>query len=83
MCFAGLALQMLEWRDVIELAVQTLGTDPQGLVVLLELLTVLPEEVTEGRKVSLSVSVYLFLLLLFSFFFLFFFFFLSSPLPSY
>ena len=58
MCLAGLALQMLEWRDVIELVVQTLGADPQGLVVLLEFLTVLPEEVTEGRKVSLSVSAF-------------------------
>ena len=56
MCLAGLALQMLEWRDVIDLVVQALGTDVQSSVVLLEFLTVLPEEVTEGRKVSLSVS---------------------------
>ena len=42
---------------MIDLVVQTLGTDAQSLVVLLEFLTVLPEEVTEGRKVSLSVSV--------------------------
>jgi hypothetical protein len=47
---------MLEWRDVIDLVVQALGTDAQSLVVLLEFLTVLPEEVAEGRKVSLSVS---------------------------
>ena len=55
-CLAGLALQMLEWKDVIGLAVQALGTDQHGSVVLLEFLTVLPEEVTDGRKVSLSVS---------------------------
>ncbi|KAI5806937.1 armadillo-type protein [Geopyxis carbonaria] len=53
-CLAGLALQMLEWRDVIDLVVSALGNDLQGSVVLLEFLTVLPEEVTEGRKVSLS-----------------------------
>jgi transportin-3 len=53
---AGLALQMLEWKDVIGLAVQALGNDQHGSVVLLEFLTVLPEEVTDGRKVSLSVS---------------------------
>lgn len=53
-CLAGLALQMLEWRDVIDLVVQALGTDAQRSIVLLEFLTVLPEEVTEGRKVSLS-----------------------------
>ncbi|TGZ83002.1 ARM repeat-containing protein [Ascodesmis nigricans] len=53
-CLAGLALQMLEWRDVLDLVVQALGTDAQSSVVLLEFLTVLPEEVTEGRRVSLS-----------------------------
>jgi len=47
---------MLEWRDVIDLVVQALGTDAQSSVVLLEFLTVLPEEVMEGRKISLSVS---------------------------
>lgn len=55
-CLAGLALQMLEWKDVIDLVVRALGTDAQSLVVLLEFLTVLPEEVMEGRKISLSVS---------------------------
>lgn len=56
MCLAGLALQMLEWRDVLDLVVQALGNDVQSSVVLLEFLTVLPEEVTEGRKISLSVG---------------------------
>lgn len=55
MCLAGLALQMLEWRDVLDMIVSALGNDAQSSVVLLEFLTVLPEEVTEGRKVSLSV----------------------------
>lgn len=55
-CLAGLALQMLEWRDVLDLVVQALGNDVQSSVVLLEFLTVLPEEVTEGRKISLSVG---------------------------
>lgn len=54
-CLAGLALQMLEWRDVLDMIVSALGNDVQSSVVLLEFLTVLPEEVTEGRKVSLSV----------------------------
>lgn len=55
MCLAGLALQMLEWRDVLDMIVSALGNDAQSSIVLLEFLTVLPEEVTEGRKVSLSV----------------------------
>jgi len=43
---------MLEWKDVIPVVAGTLGVD----LTLLEFLTVLPEEVTEGRKISLSVS---------------------------
>lgn len=54
-CLAGLALQMLEWKDVIELVVRTLGNDVESSVCLLEFLRVLPEEVTEGRKVALTV----------------------------
>lgn len=46
---------MLEWKDVIDLVVRALGNDATGLIVLLEFLTVLPEEVMEGRKISLSV----------------------------
>lgn len=53
-CLAGLALQMLEWKDVIELVVRTLGNDVESSVCLLEFLRVLPEEVTEGRKVALT-----------------------------
>lgn len=46
---------MLEWKDVIGLVVSTLGNDVESSVCLLEFLRVLPEEVTEGRKVSLTV----------------------------
>lgn len=49
---------MLEWKDVLPVvanAAHTLGGDADGSLVLLDFLTVLPEEVNEGRKVSLSV----------------------------
>lgn len=46
---------MLEWKDVIGLVVSTLGNDVESSVCLLEFLRVLPEEVTEGRKVALTV----------------------------
>lgn len=46
---------MLEWKDVISLVVSTLGNDVESSVCLLEFLRVLPEEVTEGRKVALTV----------------------------
>lgn len=56
-CLAGLALQLLEWKDVIGLVVSTLGNDVESSICLLEFLRVLPEEVTEGRKVSLTVCI--------------------------
>lgn len=46
---------MLEWKDVIPVVVSALSSDENGSLVLLEFLRVLPEEVTEGRKVSLTV----------------------------
>lgn len=55
-CLSGLALQMLEWQDVLPMVRTALGDDLQGSVVFLEFLTVLPEEVMDGRKVSLSVG---------------------------
>lgn len=46
---------MLEWKDVLQLVVSTLGTDTQSIAGVLEFFHVLPEEVTEGRKINLSV----------------------------
>lgn len=49
---------MLDWINVVEDVVNTLGTKPQGVDSMLEFLHVLPEEVTEGRKINLSVCDY-------------------------
>lgn len=46
---------MLDWKDVIPYVVSRLGTDPQHIACILKFLHVLPEEVTEGRKINLSV----------------------------
>ncbi|KAH0358344.1 ARM repeat-containing protein, partial [Aureobasidium melanogenum] len=43
-CLANLAIQMLEWKDVLQLVVSTLGNDPNGIACVLEFLHVLPEE---------------------------------------
>ena len=43
---------MLEWKDVLSVVVSTLGS--AYAVCLLEFLHVLPEEVTEGRKINLT-----------------------------
>ena len=44
---------MIEWKDVLQHVVSTLGHKSGDCI--LEFLSVLPEEVTEGRKISLSV----------------------------
>ena len=49
----NLAIQMIEWKDVLQLVGSTLGNSGGDCV--LEFLRVLPEEVTEGRKINLSV----------------------------
>lgn len=52
-CLANLAIQMIEWKDVLQLVGSTLGNNAGDCV--LEFLRVLPEEVTEGRKINLTV----------------------------
>ena len=44
---------MTEWKDVLQLVSSTLGSSAGDCI--LEFLQVLPEEVTEGRKINLSV----------------------------
>ena len=45
---------MLEWKDVLQTLVGTLGSDQKSIACVLEFLHVLPEEVTEGRKINLT-----------------------------
>ena len=44
---------MTEWKDVLQDVSSTLGSNAGDCI--LEFLQVLPEEVTEGRKINLSV----------------------------
>lgn len=46
---------MRSWKDVLPTVVATLGSDVQSHAAILDFLRVLPEEVTEGRKINLSV----------------------------
>lgn len=46
---------MLEWKDVLPMVVSTLGGDATSLPCVLDFLRVLPEEITEGRKINLTV----------------------------
>lgn len=52
-CLASLAIQMLAWKDVLVTVGSALGNTAGDCV--LEFLKILPEEVTEGRKINLSV----------------------------
>lgn len=54
-CLAILAIQMKAWRDVLGTVVTSLGDDVESHACILDFLRVLPEEVTEGRKIHLSV----------------------------
>ncbi|QKX60522.1 uncharacterized protein TRUGW13939_07667 [Talaromyces rugulosus] len=51
-CLASLAIQMTSWKDVLGTVGSTLGSSAGDCV--LEFLKILPEEVTEGRKINLS-----------------------------
>ncbi|KAJ0118129.1 hypothetical protein N8I77_000593 [Diaporthe amygdali] len=53
-CLAILAIQMRSWKDVLPTVVSALGSDVQSAGAILDFLRVLPEEVTEGRKINLS-----------------------------
>jgi transportin-3 len=54
-CLAILAIQMQTWKDVLSTVVSALGNDVESHACILDFLRVLPEEVTEGRKITLSV----------------------------
>ncbi|RCH81760.1 Nuclear import receptor, partial [Rhizopus stolonifer] len=47
---AILAIQLLEWKTVISDLVDRFNTSPQGVVCLLEILKVLPEEMNQNAK---------------------------------
>lgn len=54
-CLANLALQYPEWHNVVDSVLTAFGSDPQSLKCALEFLKILPEEVTDGKKATLSV----------------------------
>ncbi|KAI4159922.1 MAG: hypothetical protein L6R39_000298 [Caloplaca ligustica] len=51
-CLANLAIQMLEWKDVLSQVGSSLGDNASDCI--LDFLRILPEEVTEGRKINLT-----------------------------
>ncbi|KAI0183973.1 exportin 1-like protein [Xylaria flabelliformis] len=53
-CLAILAIQMTDWKDVLAVVVSSLGNQVESHACILDFLRVLPEEVTEGRKITLT-----------------------------
>ncbi|SPN99677.1 related to importin MTR10 [Cephalotrichum gorgonifer] len=53
-CLAILAIQMKDWKDVLSTVVSTLGDHVESHASILDFLRVLPEEVIEGRKITLT-----------------------------
>ncbi|KAI1275685.1 exportin 1-like protein [Xylaria sp. FL0933] len=53
-CLAILAIQMRDWKDVLAVVVSSLGSQVESHACILDFLRVLPEEVTEGRKINLT-----------------------------
>ncbi|KAI1174392.1 exportin 1-like protein [Nemania sp. FL0916] len=53
-CLAILAIQMKDWKDVLAVVVSSLGNQVTSHACILDFLRVLPEEVTEGRKITLT-----------------------------
>ena len=46
---------MTGWKDVMSTVMSTLGNSVDSHACILDFLKVLPEEVTEGRKINLTV----------------------------
>lgn len=46
---------MTGWKDVVPMVVSVLGNTTDSHACILDFLKVLPEEVTEGRKITLTV----------------------------
>lgn len=53
-CLAQLSIQMIEWDDVLPMIMSTFHTDATGLPCIFDFLKVLPEEVTDGKKINLT-----------------------------
>ncbi|KAI0478983.1 exportin 1-like protein [Xylariaceae sp. FL0804] len=55
-CLAIMAVQMVHWKDVLPLVVSALSEQVESHAAILDFLRILPEEVTEGRKITLTDS---------------------------
>ena len=64
LALSGLALQFPAWEDAFGSIVDKFGQNPVAIPLLLEFLTVLPEEITSNTRIPISVRIFLFLFLI-------------------
>lgn len=56
LAISGLALQLPAWEDPVQNMIDQFGRNPATVPVLLEFLTVLPEELNSNTKIPVTVS---------------------------
>ncbi|KAJ8591523.1 ARM repeat-containing protein [Rhizopogon salebrosus TDB-379] len=59
LALSGLALQLPAWENALQSMVETFGTNPATVPVLLQFLTVLPEEVSGNTRIPVTDEEYL------------------------
>lgn len=55
LAIAGLALQLPTWSDAVPSLISKFGRNPAAVPVLLQFLTLLPEEITGNTKIPITV----------------------------
>lgn len=56
LALSGLALQLPAWDNALQSIVETFGANPVTVPVLLQFLTILPEEVSGNTRIPVTVS---------------------------
>lgn len=58
LCLAvsGLALQLPQWDNAVQTMIESFGTNPATVPVLLQFLTVLPEELASNTRIPVTVG---------------------------
>lgn len=56
LAIAGLALQLPSWENPVRALIDSFGRNPATVPILLEFLSLLPEEVSSNTRIPISVS---------------------------
>ena len=56
LALSGLALQLPQWDNAVQTMIESFGTNPATVPVLLQFLTILPEELTSNTRIPITVG---------------------------